>query len=265
MGFLISLSGLLVLTVSYITRVFINRHGGVSDVGLYNAGFTIITTYVGMVFTAMGTDYYPRLSAVANNSLKCTETINQQAEIALLILGPILICFLVFMKWIIVLLYSQRFSPIIPMISWAALGMYFRAASWSIGFVFLAKGEGQLMFWNELLTCFYMLLLNIAGYYYAGLVGVGIAFCLTYILHLLQLYAVGRIKYEFEFSSGFLVVFGVQVTIGISCFVVVSHCTQFWSYIFGCLLLIISGLFSIKQLDKRIGLKKIFLNLMNKK
>lgn len=261
MGFLISLSGLFTLAVSYVIRVFISRQGGVADVGFYNAGFAILTTYVGMVFTAMGTDYYPRLSAVANNTLLCNQAINQQAEIALLILGPVLAGFLIFIKWIIILLYSQQFIPIIPMISWAAMGMYFRAASWSIGFVLLAKGAGRLMFWNELFTSLYMLLLNVIGYYYWGLLGLGISFSLTYILHLLQMYIVSKTQYGFGFATGFITIFSIQVAIGITCFLIVSYCPPLWTYIIGCPLLIISCWFSINQLNRRMGLKSIFLKL----
>ena len=94
MGFMISLSGLLSVGVSYVVRIFIGRTGGLEQVGLYNAGFAIINTYVGLIFTAMSTDYYPRLSAIAHDNGLCRKTINQQAEIAILIMAPILIIFL---------------------------------------------------------------------------------------------------------------------------------------------------------------------------
>ena len=45
MGFMISLSGLISIIVAYLLRIFINRTGNVADVGLYNAGFTIIITF----------------------------------------------------------------------------------------------------------------------------------------------------------------------------------------------------------------------------
>ena len=66
MGFILSLNGITVVGVSYLVRIFISHTGGIEQVGLYSAGFAIITTYVGMVFSAMSTDYYPRLSAVAS-------------------------------------------------------------------------------------------------------------------------------------------------------------------------------------------------------
>jgi O-antigen/teichoic acid export membrane protein len=265
MGFLISLSGLLGLLVSYITRVFISRVGGVTEVGLYNAGFAILTTYVGMVFTAMGTDYYPRLSAVANDKQKRNETINQQAEIAVLILGPVLIGFLVFIKWVIVFLYSYQFTAIIPMINWSVLGILFKAAGWSIGFVFFARGEGRLLFWNEFIASICMLVLNITCYHYWGLLGLGISFFLAYAIYLLQVYWITRIKYEFEFSTGFQNIFVVQIVIGIGCFMVVNFCTQTQAYVIGSILLITSTLFSISQLDKRLGFKNIVSKRFDRK
>ena len=160
MGFILSLSGLITTVASYIVSVFIRRTGGVGDVGLYNAGMNIILTYVGLVFTAMATDYYPRLSGVAHDNKEATLMINHQAEIAILILAPILTVFLIFINWVIIL-YSSRFTPINDMIHWAALGMYFKAASWSIGFIFLAKGASRIFLWSEVAANSYMLILNI--------------------------------------------------------------------------------------------------------
>jgi len=208
MGFMISLSGLIGIGASYLVRIFINRTGSVADVGLYNAGFTIINSYVGLIFTAMATDYYPRLSAVANNNQLSKQTINQQAEIALLILAPILIVFLVFINWVIILLYSRQFIAVNGMIYWAALGMFFKAASWAIAFVFLAKGASKLFFWNELIVNIYILILNILGYHYWGLTGLGLSFLVGYFLYLVQVYIFAQLKYDFSYDRSFVRIFG---------------------------------------------------------
>ncbi len=182
MGFLISMSNLITIGSAYVVRVFISNSGGLEDVGLFTAGFAIIGTYAGMVFTAMGTDYYPRLSSVANDNLKCQQEINQQAEIALLILSPFLIILLVFVQWGVVLLYSKQFLGVVNMIHWATLGIFFQALSWSIAFVLLAKGASRIYFRNELIANVYMLALNISGYYYFGLTGLGISFLISLFL-----------------------------------------------------------------------------------
>ena len=257
MGFMISLSGFISLGVSYLLQIFINRHGGVADVGLYNAGFTLINTYVGLIFTAMATDYYPRLSAIAHNNLLCKETINQQAEVALLILAPIVVGFLVFINWAIILLYSSKFIAVNTMVYWAALGMFFKAASWSIAFIFLAKGTSKLFFWNELSGNMYMLILNVSGYYFFGLTGLGISFLLGYLVYLIQVFVIAKLKFEFSFNSDFLKVFIIQFSLALSCFLAVISFQQPYPYIIGTVLLLISGGYSLNELEKRIGIKEI--------
>lgn len=263
-GFVISLSSLIGLLTSYLLRIFINHTGNVEDVGFYNAGFAIINTYVGMVFTAMGTDYYPRLSMVAADNQQCTKNINQQSEIALLILAPILIFFLVFVNWAVLILYSSQFLVISDMIYWAALGIFFKAVSWSIAFVFLAKGEGKLYFWNEFAVGFYSLLFNMLGYYWWGLAGLGFSFLVSFIVYFIQVFTIAKVKYQFSFQSSFTVIFVVQFLLAILSFIVVILVKQPFAYLPGILLIAISVVYSFRELEKRIGINELFQKIVQR-
>ena len=264
MGFMISLSGFLSIGAAYIVRIFISHTGGVEQVGLYNAGFAIINTYVGLVFTAMATDYYPRLSAVALENNLCKQMINQQAEVAILILSPILIVFLTFINWVVIILYSKQFIAVNGMIYWAALGMFFKAVSWSIAFIFLAKGSGKLFFWNELITNIYLLGLNLLGYHFWGLTGLGISFAVSYFLYLIQVYFVSKIKFEFGFNPDFIKVFVIQFSLAILGFLSINYFDHAYAYFAGAVLITISGLYSMSELEKRLGLINIIRNYRNK-
>lgn len=260
LGFMISLSGLLSVGASYAVRIFISRTGGVDQVGLYNAGFAIINTYVGLIFNAMVTDYYPRLSAVAVDKKLSKRTINQQAEIALLILAPILIIFIVFIKWIIILLYSNKFTEVSGMMYWAALGIFFKAASWCMSYYFLAKGMSKLFFWNEFSAQVYFLTLNIFGYYFWGLTGLGISFAVSYLIYLIQLYIVTKKKFEFSFENSFLKLFSIQFGLALTGFLAINFFNRNYAYITGVALFIISGFYSFNELEKRIGLKNYLIS-----
>ncbi|CAK7052395.1 MAG TPA: O-antigen translocase [Porphyromonadaceae bacterium] len=264
MGFMISLSGLISIVVAYLLRIFINRTGNVADVGLYNAGFTIINTYVGMIFTAMATDYYPRLSAVANSNEECNQSINQQSEIALLILAPVLIGFLVFINWAVILLYSTQFLAITGMIYWASLGIFFKAVSWAIAFVFLAKGASKLFFWNELAGNTYTLGFSLLGYHFGGLTGLGVSFLIVYLIYLIQVYFIAKIKYQFSFTSSFLKIFIIQFSLAVTSFAIVNLMDEPYTYIIGVLLIIVSGWYSYVELENRIGLKEIIQGFIQK-
>ncbi|WP_273276746.1 O-antigen translocase [Maribacter polysiphoniae] len=264
MGFMLSLTGIMVVGQSYIIRIFISNTGGIEEVGLYNAGVAIITTYVGLVFTAMGTDYYPRLSGVAHDNTKAITLINQQSEIAILILAPILAVFLIFIDWVVIILYSNKFIGVSSMIYWAALGMFFKAVSWAISFIFLAKGASGLFFWNELVANTVLLGLGILGYYYGGLTGIGLSFMLAYAIYLIQVYLITKSKYGFAFSPDFLKIFIFQLMLAVACFGVSKFIATPWSYGVGILLIIISAWYSFKELDKRLNLMDI-LNKFRKK
>ena len=145
-------------------------------VGLYQAGVIIISTYVGLIFSAICTDYYPRLAAINQDNAKCSEAVSQQGEIATMILGPMLTVCIVFMPFMLTLLYSSQFVEANEYVSWACLGMMLRLAAWVISFLFVAKAESKLFIVNEGLACIYTVLFSIVGFKYWGLQGIGMAF-----------------------------------------------------------------------------------------
>jgi O-antigen/teichoic acid export membrane protein len=264
MGFAIALNGLILLGTSYIVRIYISARGGLSDVGLYSAGFAIINTYVGMFFTAMTTDFYPRLSAIAHDNTLCKQTINQQADIAILILAPIMMLFLVFINWIIVILYSNKFLAINDMVLWAALGIYFKAASWPVGFIFIPKGDSRTFIISELIANTYMLLINLLGYHYFGLKGLGFSFFIAYMLYFIQVFLITNLKYEFKYNAAFIRIFFFQFLFAIVCFIEVKLLNHPYSYILGSILIVISSWYSYKELDKRLGVMNMVRGFRDK-
>lgn len=264
MGFLISLSGLITLGSAYVLRVYISNRGGVEDVGLFTAGFSIIASYVGMVFTAMGADYYPRLATVAHDNLKCKQEINQQAEVALLILAPILIVLLVFIHLGVILLYSKQFLGVVGMVHWAILGIFFQALSWSLGYVLLAKSASKVYFWNELISSIYILGLNIGGYYYFGLTGLGISYLLGYILHFIQMLMVCKRWYSISLDNNAWKIFLFQFMIAVISFITGYYLNRVLGYSIGCILIIVSGIYSWKELNKRISIKELIAKRFRK-
>ncbi|MBP8959663.1 MAG: O-antigen translocase [Bacteroidales bacterium] len=257
MGFMLSLSGLITTAASYIIRIYISNTGGVEDVGLYSAGFAIISTYVGLVFTAMSTDYYPRLSGVAHDNRQAALLINQQAEVAVLVLAPILTVFLIFINFVVILLYSTKFTPVNGMILWAAIGMYFKAACWAVGFILLAKGASTLFFWNEIICNIYMLIFNILGYKFMGLNGLGISFAAGYLVYLVQVYLFARKKFQFSFNIVFIKIFSIQLFMGILCFMITKFIPVPWAYIAGLPVIAVSAWYSFRELDRRMQLRTL--------
>lgn len=264
MGIALSFNGILVYLSSFLIKIIINNNGGIKEVGLYTAGFTVVNGYVGLIFNAMGTDYYPRLAAVNRDDIKCTEIINQQAEIAILVISPMLILFLIFSQLIISLLYSNDFLEISGFMRWAILGIMFKSVSWSISYQFVAKGESRLFIANELIANIYMLLLSILLYKNYGLDGLGIALLASYILYLLQVYCISNRRYSFKFTKTFKLIYLIQLTLIISCFLSIYYLNLVMLHILSLLIMSISLYYSYRELNSRINIKKIIISIKNK-
>jgi len=264
MGFFLSLNSLTVLGTSYLVRIFIRSIGSVDDVGFYTAGFAIVNAYFGVFFTSLTTDYYPKLASVASNNKKANLLMNQQSEMSVLIIAPVLTIFLVFINSIIVILYSKEFVPINNMILWAALGIYFKAASYSLGIIFISKGDVKTLFWSDFLSNVVLLILNLIGFKYWHLEGLGWSILLSFIFTFLLTFFIVRSKYHFSYTSHFYKIFTIQLLIGISCLFTVKYIGTPFNFIIGLVFILLSTIYSLNELNKRMGLKQMITNIRNR-
>ena len=198
LGVFMTVSSFITTLFSYIFAAYLNARSGEATVGYYQAGFTLMNKYVGLIFTAMAMEYYPRLSGVANDNVSLSQYVGKQVEMMQLMLAPIIAIFIVLHPIMVQLLYTSDFFTINGYLLLAIQGISFKAISWSIGFVLLAKGSGKLYFITELLSDTITLALNIVGYHYWGLAGVGASYTIGFILYLIIIYAVCRHNYHIE-------------------------------------------------------------------
>ena len=270
LGVMLSLSSLITLLVAYIIRIYIGSANeteelGLIDVGLYSAGFVILNSYVGIIFNAMGTDYFPRLSEIANDIKKLRKTVLEQATVAILLITPIIVVFLACAPFIIVILYSHEFSPIVAMVTWGILGMIFKAVSWSMGYMIIAKGDSKVFIKTAIGFNTILLSINIIGYHFGGLEGVGISFFIYYIIHFIAIRIITYYRYDFYFEKGFYKIFTFTV---IMCFLAFSNTFIPSSILKNSLmigLIVVSCWYSYKELDKKIGVKDYLAGIFKRK
>lgn len=254
LGIAMSVTNILTLGCSFMLRGYIRNIGGTEDVGFYAAGFAILGSYVGMVFNAMSTDYYPRLAAVNSDNKACCDLVNKQGEIASLILCPLIVSCLVFTPILIRLLYSDSFDKANDYVMIAAVGMFFRMGSWLIAYQFIAKGESKLFVINELTANLYMFIFNILGYKFWSMSGLGLSFTIGYLCYFIQVYLIARLRYSFSITSAFLKLFILQFLWIVVCFCSTFIQLQWVRYSVGCLIILISLAYSMIGLDTRIAL-----------
>ena len=264
LGIMLSLSGFMTLLSAYLLQIFINRVGNLDQVGFYNAGFTILNSYVALIFTAMSTDYFPRLTTVINDKIKVNKSVLEQGNIAILVITPIIIIFLFLASFVIEILYSKDFLVITEMISWGILGMLFKAVSWSMGFILIAKGDSKIFITTAVFFNTISLTLNGIGYYFYGLEGLGISFLIYYFIHFYGLKIITKYKYGFTFNKDFYKTFLLSITMCFITFVIRYIEYPILKSILMILMFLVSLLFSLYQLNKKLDLKEILNSLRQK-
>ncbi|MBN1970703.1 MAG: oligosaccharide flippase family protein [Candidatus Delongbacteria bacterium] len=257
LGIVLSLSGILVNISNYGIRLYISDIGGLESVGLYASGYFLITKYVNLIFQAMGADFLPRLSA----SIKCTDLynkiVNDQIEISMLLIFPLICFFIVFSDIIIVLLYSDQFLPIVSMVNFGMASMLVKAISWSIVFILVAKGETKVFSINEFFTIIHMFLFSLIGFKYFRFVGVGFSMIIGYSLYFIQVYIITKKMYGFKLNHTILKLLTIQFTIVSILLVISSLIVSNIKFLFCTIILIYSLYFTFRELNRRIDLKKI--------
>lgn len=201
LGFAFLVTGLLTLGVAYVVRVLVLREAGVEAAGHYQAAWTIGSLYVGFVLQAMGTDFYPRLTAVAGDPDACNQLVNEQAQISMLLAGPGLLATLTFAPLLITLFYSSEFRDADGALRWICLGMSLRVITWPLGFIVVAKGLQQLFIWTDAICAAVHVALAWLLVPLLGVDGAGLAFLGLYGVHALLMMPIARRLTGFRWSE----------------------------------------------------------------
>lgn len=257
LGLLLSVQHLFSQGAVYLVRNYVSQTGGLEQVGLYSAGTTIVNLYLSLVFTAMATDYFPRLAATKSIG-SMNDAIRSQAEIALLMFAPIIVAFIVFIKPVIVILYSDKFLPTEAMLYWAISGTLVKSMAWSLSYSLLAKASAKVFFFNEVFSILYSFAFNMLGYRYFGLAGFGMSILVSYTLYFIQMHL--SVTHYFHFSFGrkiwlLFVLLNIFVVIALMVKIILA---PVYGYVLGSLMLILATVFAFRELDKKLDIKDKF-------
>lgn len=201
LGVPIMLAGLIELLSPLFIRVSIQRELGTDSLGHFQASWAIGQTYLGFVLGAMSTDYFPRLSGCLQDEKTARRLVNEQAEVALVLAGPVILALMAVAPWVVTLLYSDEFSMAAKMLQWQLYGDIFRVIGWPVSFILLAAGMGtvhmiKIAASNIVLVGSTLYLLTSFG-----IVGAGMAFSVMTILHLPVIWWLARRRIDFRWSK----------------------------------------------------------------
>lgn len=214
LGIAFMLAGLATTLGQLMVRAMVQRELGTEALGHFEASWVISMTYIGFVLTAMGTDYYPRLTAAMHNHEAANRLVNEQTEVSLLLAGPLFLTMLGLAPWVVELLYSNRFAETATILRWQILGDILKVASWPLGFVILAKGDGKSYMISEFLAILVFVLFVWLGLRYFGLQATGIGFLVMYVVYLPLVHTLARLRTGFRWTRNNLIILGSLIVVG---------------------------------------------------
>ena len=251
LGVAFTLAGIVGSGAEMFIRSFLNVAGSLDAVGLYNAGYMITITYAGLVFAAMESDYFPRLSAV-NQDVEATNLmVNKQTEVSVLTIAPLLTSLIIFLPVLIPLLLSSQFLPIVAMTQVAALAMFFKAMTLPVAYITLARGLSVTYFVLESVYYVALVVLIMVGYRHWGIWGTGLAITLAHLVEFLIINGYARWRYQYKQSSTVVKYFAVHLLIGLSAYILTMTVDELAYWLLGALLIVVSLSFSLWVLNQK--------------
>jgi len=214
MGSAFMLSGLVSIGALLVVRSIVGDKLGLDGVGYFEAAWIISMSYVGIVLGAMGSDFYPRLTAVIKDRQASSLLVNQQTKVAVYLLAPLLVLVMGFAPLIVWLLYSSEFSASVEILRWQVFGDVLKIMSWPLAFVLASAGLSMLYLLAEVVAAFFFIVLVWVLVDEIGVVSVGYSFIGMYVAYLVYVYIVARRVIGLSLDRGLLkVVFALMLAL----------------------------------------------------
>lgn len=244
----VSATGLGLFIPAYILH---SGNTTMGDVGLFRAGWTLMVSYAGMAFVALEADYFPRLSSVNQDNVRMNQTINQQINVCLLVLTPLLILYILFLPTVISLQFGDSFMVILNMSLCACFYTFFRALSLPLGYTTLAKGDSVVFLAMEVAYNIFFGVLIWLLYNAYGLVGAGIALSVGALYDIVIALLVCGYRYKVRVKRNTWLIFVFQLICLSVTFLFCVTSNLELKYFFGGIAFVISLSFSVFHLTKR--------------
>jgi enterobacterial common antigen flippase len=250
--------------VAFGVRAMVVRHEGLDSAGIYQAAWAISGMFAGFILQAMGTDFYPRLTAASGDKSEMTRLINEQTEIGVLLAGPGVLFTLSLAPYLMEWLYSAKFVSGTPLVCWFALGVFGQVVSWPLGFIQIAKGASRSFIVTQTLFNGFHFGLLAFFFHRFGMLGTGMAYVALYLIYTASMLCYAKQVIDFRWSASVIrlvLVIGIMVALG---FILAVLCSGPVPTATGLILAIVGGFVCARELIHRLPENHRLVNLLLK-
>lgn len=167
-----------------LVRSAIASNLGIESAGLYQATWSIASVYLGFVLTALGVEYFPRLTQHIDDGGRTRAAVQLQALLSLRLATPIILFLIIGADVLMRLLYTEAFSEAATLLRLFLVGDVVKVAAWAVVFVFAAKDMRRTVVATEVLFSAVFTVAALALLPIWGMNAVGVAWIATYIAYL---------------------------------------------------------------------------------
>ncbi len=264
LGFALSISELIRSLSEYLVQFGISFSGGVDEVGYYGAGLVILNSYVGIIFTVMSKNYYPRLSEICNQNEEIKKLAFYQSFISVLLVTAIIIVFIILNPFIVRVLFSEKFNPVTNMVSWGMLAMLFKAMSWTMGYIIIAKGDSRVFIKTSLGFSVLYALLLLLGYYQGALLGIGVSFLVYYFAHFCGIIYIVFKRYNISLNGEIYSIFAKCCFLCTVVFLLSFLPWVLYKYLFMIFVGLLTFIYLLITFNKKVSVKEFLGSLFKK-
>ncbi len=201
LGLGFSIAGIIASIMTYLSRVYLSHEFDIQVVGIYQASWTISNLYVGIILTAMGVDFMPRLMKVINEDCSVVKLMNEQMELGMLVSSVGVVGVLFFSPLILHLLYAADFAVGTDIIRWQILGVSMRVLAFPFGYAIMAKNKPFTYVFVQSIFYISDYLLLILFSQVFGFSGLGMNYAISYMLYILIVWGISFHLLKFRFSN----------------------------------------------------------------
>ena len=202
LGVLITVANGVSMLFNYLFVLYMNSYASTDTLGIYQAGYTLVNTYVGMLFAGLWMDFFPRLSALSHTRMRASTVVSHQMNVTVWLLMPLVAFFVAADELVVIILYADTFMAMLPFITLGIAGVVIRGASWCIAYVMLTRGDGHMYVITETVSGVVFLVLHVLMYSAWGFLGLGFAYILWYAIYFSLCYVIYRRRYGLTLDRG---------------------------------------------------------------
>ena len=249
-----------------IVAAIIRQGSSINDVGIYNAGATILTSYFGVLITAMSTDFYPRVSRVYDNDQELKVLVNRQCLLCLSLFFPIVVLFVFAAPFFISFLYTNEFISATEYTDYAMLGTLLLICSNFLGIILLAKQKSTIFLSSVFIQRVFLIFIYYIFYNKWGMRGLGFSYVVTGLSDIFLMTIIMKHFFNITLDRRVYLLLFIELLVTLGCMWFKTFDNLYIRYLSGIIILALSMMVSLVVLNKflNINIKSLIVQFRNK-